>query len=131
MAHLIQNLSGKMWKHKLLVCVAAVMMILPPAVAYASTVQTYRQSSNEVGGQWHTTSPEFANRDFDRVYHASGYDWGLAYCITNESNCTQYNFGNTNPFYYMGGAGASDSSAWCYNVDDNSGVGWTCQSTYP
>jgi hypothetical protein len=127
---------GRLWsgcsvlrKHKVVTVISALMLVLPPAVAYASTVQTYKQSTNEVNGQWHTLSPVYANRDFDRVYHQSGTTWGLAMC-PNEVCDRPYTFGTANPFVDPRGS-AVDAEAWCENVNDNSGVGWTCQSTVP
>ena len=111
----------------LLVCLG--LVVLPPAIAYASVVQTYRQSVNQVGGQWHTFDPQFASRDFNRVYHQAGRTWGLTYCYSNGS-CLNYYFGTANPTVDPWG-GEFYAEAWCYNVNDGSGVNWTCQTTRP
>ncbi len=125
----IRTTGRTLKRHRLLLAVALTLIILPPAAAYASTVQTYRQSANEVGGQWHTTSPVYANRDFNRVYHKSGTQWGLAYC-DSVTGCCPYAFGTANPWVDPRGGGVYQE-AWCYNVNDNSGVNWTCQTTIP
>lgn len=111
----------------LLVCLG--LMLLPPAVAYASVVQTYRQSVNQQGGQWATFNPQFASRDFNRVYHDAGRTWGLRYCYQGGS-CLNYYYGTANPTVDPWG-GEFYAESWCYNVNDSSSVNWTCQTTRP
>lgn len=107
------------------VSVCLILVVLPPTVAYAGFVQTYRQSQNQQGGQWSTFDPEYANRSFNRVYHQAGTTWGLRAC-TYVYGCVPYDYGTTNPLTDVGG---DDLMMWCYNVNDSSGVNWTCQST--
>jgi hypothetical protein len=102
------------------------LMLLPPATAYASTIFTYAQGVGGVGGVFHTTG--FAQRDLNRVYHNEGRTWTVCYqkqdltlhgCVTNSLNPTVQ---NNNTSYDM---------SRCVNVNDNSLVTWTCQTTRP
>jgi hypothetical protein len=107
----------------LLVC--AILVLLPPAVAYAGTVFTYAQGTNGIG-QTHSTAG-YGPRDLNRVYHADGYFWEVWYCRTDGS-CFDDVVSNINPTRSVGGA--SYAKAFCHNVNDNSGVLWTCQTTH-
>lgn len=106
--------------------VCAMLILLPPAVAYASTWFTYAQGYFGAGGVFHTTG--YAPRDANRVYHAYGYYWDPYYCNTS-GTCFGDNTDYHNPTYSIGGA--SYAKSFCGNVNDNSGVQWTCQTTTP
>lgn len=108
------------------------LLALPPLTAYAySYINTYKQSQNQVGGVFGTYNggggPEYANREWNRTYHQAGYYWNLFYC--DLSTCFGGNTDANNPTYASGGA--SGSKSLCHNMDDNSGVTWTCQTTVP
>lgn len=116
---------------RLLLITCVLVAALPPAVAYASTVTTYRQSVDEPGGQWHTST--YQVRDFNRVYHQSGYTWGTSYCFSSPiSDCLTYYYSSANPTVDpYGSTSPYTAQAWCENLNDNSGVNWTCQTTTP
>lgn len=124
-------LVRRMVRRRLLVIVCVLVAALPPVVAYASVVTTYRQSVNEPGGQWHTSTYDY--RDFNRVYHQSGYTWGTSYCWYAPNNdCTYYYYSSANPTVDpYGSTSPYTAQAWCENLNDNSGVNWTCQTTHP
>lgn len=110
-----------------LICV--LLLVVPPAVANAwSYIDTYKQSVNQVGGVFGTTSPAYASRSWDRTYHQAGRYWNLFYCPTS-GGCFGGNTDANNPTYASGGAVYAKSL--CHNIDDNSGVTWTCQTTVP
>jgi hypothetical protein len=102
------------------------LALIPPGVAYASTVVTYAQGIFGVGGVYHTTG--FAARDFNRVYHANGYYWQVLYQHTDGST-SGYASGFTNPTIWPNPDGYA--KAFCANGSDDSGVTWTCQTTTP
>lgn len=115
---------GNRW----LVLLCVVFVLLPVAAAYAATQQTYATGQNGVGGVVYTTSPKYADRNYNQVWHASGYSWtvwyqdtgGSIYCnVTNNTNPTKCN--------------SFSASKWALaqNNNDNSSVTWTAQTTVP
>lgn len=109
-----------------LLCV--VLVVMPVGVAYAATQQTYATGQNGVSGVVYTTNPEYANRNYNQVWHHSGYSWtvwyedtaGYVYCnVTNTNNPTK--------------CGSFSAYKWtlAQNVNDNSGTTWTAQTTVP
>jgi len=101
--------------------------ILPAAVTSAQTSSqvTYAQGVNGVGGDWRTTG--YAPRQWNRVWRQPGPDWGLSYQYTNGQYCCFW-IDNINPT--VSHYGISYGRAWCSNLEDNTGVLWTCQTTY-
>jgi hypothetical protein len=104
--------------------VCALLVLLPPAVAYASTIFPYANGTNGIGGTFQTPGANY--RDFNRVYHQVGYFWDPYYC--NFPHCWGHNLDWHNPVYANGGGYAI---ALCYNYDDNTGTPWVCQTTKP
>jgi hypothetical protein len=113
------------WPLHLTLLACAILVLLPPAVAYAGVWFNYAQGTNGVGGTFATTG--YAPRDANRTYHAYGYYWELYYCRTDGS-CFGDNIDYFNPTWALGGA--SYAKAFCRNLNDNSGVVWTCQTTH-
>lgn len=111
----------------LLISVSLMLVAIPPTVAYAATVQTYAQGTNNVGFIGQTTSPMYADRNFNRVYHKAGTLWALRWCSVG-SGCGAWGSGTTNPLLAPGGANIREE---CQNLQDLSGVQWTCQTTKP
>jgi hypothetical protein len=104
------------------------LVALPPATAYAATQITYAQGVNGVGGVVFATNPKFANRNYNQVWHKSGKYWtvwyqdtaGKVYCsVSNSNNPTR--------------CGNASANKWslAQNLDDNSFVTWTAQTTVP
>jgi hypothetical protein len=113
------------WPLHITLLACAILVLLPPAVAYAGTWFNYAQGTNGVGGTYATTG--YAPRDADRVYHAAGFWWELWYCHT-DGTCFGDHQDYVNPAYANGGS--SYAKAFCHNLNDNSGVLWTCQTTH-
>ena len=106
---------------KLTTAICALLLLIPPTVAFASIV-TYATGNLGVGGTWRTTG--YANRTFNRVYHKDGYEWALYYC--DHTHCSSEIYGYANPT--VDGRNFSNALALCRNIADNSGVTWTCQT---
>src|SRR5215218_20818 len=101
----------------------ALLVLIPPSVAYAATWFNYAQGTNGVGGTFATTG--FAPRDGNRVWHQAGYSWWVWYQHTDNSlGCIKFNDSNPTACYNPDGYAKSK----CSNSDDNSGVTWTCQT---
>jgi hypothetical protein len=96
------------------------LALIPPAIAFAAIV-SYANGTNGVNGTFQSSGR--ANRTFNRVYHANGYEWSLYYC---NSTCSTHIYGYANPTV----DGRNWSNAWslCRNIADNSNVHWTCQT---
>jgi hypothetical protein len=104
----------------------ALMMIIPPSIAYAAAWDRYAQGINGVGGVYST--PGFAPRAGNRVWHHLGNYWWVYYQHTDNSlNCIKYE--DSNPTHCDNPDGYA--KAKCENSDDNSGVTWTCQWAEP
>jgi hypothetical protein len=117
-------------KRKLLVLSCVGLFVLPIGAAQSwSYIDTYKQNVNMVGGVFGTYNPAFRDRAFNRVYHQYGYDWYVYYCHTDGVCNIGVNYGYVNPLYANGGV--TNGKAICSNVDDNSNVTWTCQTTVP
>jgi hypothetical protein len=113
----------------LILCVialAALVGAIRPSRASAHVIITYAQGYYGAGGTFHTTG--FGPRDFNRVYHQSGTTWWLFYCQTDGS-CDNPYVGSVNPLVDNRDNGYA--AAYCSNINDNSGVQWTCQTTKP
>lgn len=121
---LVKRLSRLPRRWVLLVC--ACFVLLPPAGAYAYFVDTYWQDVNQAGGVWGTAG--YAPREWNRVWHQVGRYWNPFYCPP-ANPCFGGSTTSSNPSYASGSA--SYAAAYCQNIDDNSGVTWTCQTTVP
>lgn len=116
-------------RRKLLVLCSACLFLLPAAVSHSwSYIDTYKQNVNMAGGTWGTYSPAYRDRAFNRVYHQYGTDWQMFYARPDGSELG-HNIGYINPLYANGSA--TNAKALCHNIDDQSGVTWTCQATVP
>lgn len=117
----------------MLVLACLLLLALPPAAAHAwSYIDHYKQGTNRVGevfGTWDGgEGPAYASRSWNRTWHSQGYYWNLFYCPTS-GTCFGGNTDALNPTYASGGAVYAKSL--CHNMDDNSGVTWTCETTVP
>jgi hypothetical protein len=107
--------------------VAALVIVLAfPSAASAWSVLTFARGFNGVDGFLRTAG--FTGREFVRVYHSEGRSWAVFYEDQNGNN-----FGvavdNANPTVQTNNA--SYAMAWCQNINDNSFVEFTCQTTQP
>jgi uncharacterized protein YegJ (DUF2314 family) len=102
-----------------------VAALLAATVAFAGTQFDYSSGNGVIGAGGHSTG--FDARDYNRVYHASGYIWAIEYTDTsgniygfvqNANNPTS----NPNPIGY--------GRTWCASQNDNSNVTYTCQTTH-
>jgi len=111
---------------RLLVLACALAVLIPPVTAYAATQFTYASGAYGVGGVYHTTG--YNPRQYNQVWHKSGKSWEVWYDTGNNAYCVVYNSSNPtrcgNPISY-------DARAEAWNLDDNSGVTWTAQTTVP
>jgi len=92
----------------------------------AGTQFNYAQGFNGAGGFYSTSG--FAPRDYNQVWHASGYYWQVFYTDPG-GTLSGLERSSNNPTRWPGSI--SYGKAWCYNESDNSGVQWTCQTTTP
>lgn len=105
----------------LLGAIVAVLLVFP-AISFAAIFQ-YAQGYNGAGGSWQTQY--YGNRSFNRVYHKDGTYWRLSYC--DPGGCPTPYSGTVNPL--VDSRAWNNAKAFCYNINDNSGVLWTCQTT--
>jgi hypothetical protein len=115
----------------LFLAVCLLLIALPPAVAFAWTNFNYATGFNGASGSFAT--PGFAPREYNRVWHAQGWEWKIWYAHPNGSvNCFRDNTANptacgspSDPVH------DSYAQSFCQNWNDLSGVQWTCQTTQP
>ena|ERR1700712_4025172 len=122
------------WRRAKLVVMVAALALCSASVAYAATIFTYATGVNGttggVGGSGFYPNPGgYDFRNFNRVYHQAGTEWQLFYDASG-GPLTIYADGTTNPLS-SGGSGGSQFRPWCRNINDLSGVTWTCQTTRP
>lgn len=110
-----------------LICVF--LVVIPPGIAYAWSALIYAQGNSfQGGGIFHTQG--YAPRNYDIAWHQPGYKWVVYYEDTSGDTHPPGGFYSTdNPTRID--TNVSYDSAWCQNVNDNSGVTWTCQTTTP
>ena len=58
---------------RLVVVVAFLLIVIPPAVAYAGTQITYATGTAGVGGTFKVGN--FTGRDYNQVWHQAGKTW--------------------------------------------------------
>src|ERR671930_493008 len=105
----------------LLLVACLLLVIIPTTLAYAGTNFNYAQGYFGAGGSFGTTG--FAPRDYNRVWHAAGYEWWVFYELPNGSTaCFRDNTNNPTSCPFSN----SYAKSWCSNITDNSGVQWTC-----
>jgi hypothetical protein len=101
--------------------------IVPPTTAFAATQINYASGVNGTGGQYHTTNPDFATRNYNQVWHQAGKEWEVWYYANPNDFCVVDNTNNPtkcpNEFVTV--------EADAANITDNSGVTWTAQTTVP
>lgn len=105
-----------------------VACVFPVAAAYAATQQTYATGTGGVGGVVFTTSPQFADRQYNQVWHHAGFSWTVWYQDTSHNIFC--NVTNTNNPTRCGSA-SSNKWALAQNDNDNSSTTWTAQTTVP
>lgn len=96
------------------------------ALTFVSTALAvnYAQGSGGAGGTYST--PGFAPRSYNRVYHAAGYTWTVYYRHTDNSTAgVVTNTNNPTEWPYADGYARAN----CHNVNDTGPVQWTCQTS--
>ena len=114
-----------------LVVICLLFVVIPPTLAFAWSNFNYASGTAGLGGSFPT--PGYAPREYNRVWHAQGYEWWVWYSHPDGSvNCFRDNFNNptacgdpNNPIH------DSYAKSYCTNYGDSSGVLWTCQTTQP
>jgi hypothetical protein len=116
-------------RRSLLPFVCALFVLIPPAVAYAADVQiNYAQGVNGVGGAYHTSNPTYARRAYNQVWHQSGRTWTVWYQDTSGNPyCVVQNTSNPTKCSSL----SDNKMSAAQNINDNSGVTWTAQTTIP
>src|SRR2546429_3511220 len=100
---------------RILLLVACLLLVLiPTTLAYAGTNLNYAQGYYGAGGSFST--PGFGPRDYNRVWHQSGYEWWVYYAHTNgDVICFRDNTSNPTSCPYSN----SYAKSWCSNITDN------------
>ena len=111
-----------------LLAAVVLTMVGSASIAYAATIFTYATGANGAGG-FYFNPGGWDFRNFNRVYHKAGTHWQLFY-DTPGGPLVVYADGTTNPLSSAGSGGVQMRPV-CRNIDDSSGVVWTCQSTRP
>jgi hypothetical protein len=126
-----RSMPSKRRRWRLFLVTLALFVALPPAAAYAYVQINY---GSGVGGPGVVVStgnpvpPEFANRQYNRVWHLAGKTWTVWYQDTSHQifcNRTNSNNPTSCPNF------SSNKKALAQNVNDNSTVTWTAQTTKP
>jgi hypothetical protein len=111
--------------------VAAVVLLMPIAISWASTVVSYTAIAQTMAINQSASNPTTASRDWNRVYRPTGNFFDLAYLNANGSfqSVVHSNAGN-NPFVDPTGT-AFLARAWCKNTSGGAVATVTCQTTTP
>lgn len=115
----------KRTKILLLLGLAAVAIAIPATAFAWSSVVTYAHDRGYAGFIFSTAG--YGPRAWNRVYHDQGTLWDLNYCPTSGSCTTWYVGQGENPTVDPRDYGYGQAE--CYNLNDVSGVYWTCQTT--
>lgn len=116
-----------MKRTKILLALGAILVAVAiPATALAwSSVVTYASDKGYAGFEFGTSG--YGPRAWNRVYHQQGALWDLTYCPVSGSCSAWYVGHGENPTVDPRNNGYAQ--AWCYNINDDTGVTWTCQTT--
>jgi hypothetical protein len=115
----LQRLIARM-PGRLLALVCLALALIPPSVAYAASI-TYAQSTNGSGGYWHSGYNSYL---YNQVWHSGNAAWEVYYAQSNGSVVGDVaNYNNPTQWPYS----ISYADSWCHNINDNTGVVWTCQ----
>jgi hypothetical protein len=111
-------------RNRLVLVGALVFVVLPPAIALAGTQFNYAQGRNGAGGIFGTAG--YGPRDYNQVWHQAGRTWEVYY-VQPSGFVYGYRRDTENPTKQH--ASNSYARSVCANVNDNSYVLWTCQTT--
>lgn len=99
-----------------------------PSVAVAGTQVTYLIGAGGIGGVVYSREPQYANRDFNQVWHEANFRWTVWYQDTSSNvSCSVSNTNNPTRC----GSFSSNKWALAQNVTDESWTFWTAQTTEP
>jgi hypothetical protein len=103
------------------------IFVVPLPASSAVAGQDFQYATGVLGvGAYYWTSG-FDNRSYNRAWHQPGYTWSVWYADTNGfTSCSVQS--NTNPTRCE--TNGSYKQSWCHNVNDNSDVTWSCNSTH-
>lgn len=105
----------------LLATVCVFLTLAPPSVALAASY-TYASGINGQGGTYRYYY--WNSYLYNQVWHAQYYHWYVAYVLSDGSKAGEVsNWNNPTKWPYSIGYAQPE----CTNLDDYSGVRWTCQ----
>ena len=99
--------------------------VVTAPVVVAATDITFVRGRGGLTGNWQTTG--FAGREYSKVYHSEGVNWGACYINTNEQifGCVH---SSNNPTVQPNNAYARGH---CMFGEDNLTTIWNCHTTQP
>lgn len=103
------------------VCIA--MAFIPPLVAYAGSTD---YAVGTFGCCGYFPGPGFnTNYIYNQVWHSTNATWEVYYETTTPPYVAGDVQNNSNPTKWPNAIGYG--KPWCHNVNDNTGVAWSCQ----
>jgi uncharacterized membrane protein len=109
---------------------ALAALLLPGAIAWASTVVSYTAVGQTMVNGQSASNPSAASRDWSRVYRPVGNFFDIAYLNSGGSfQGPIHSNAGSNPF--VDGTSAFFARAWCRNSAGVTVASVTCQTTTP
>jgi hypothetical protein len=105
--------------------IALIIVALPSAAAGHLSQYTYASGSSQPYSVF-PGSEAWNHRDYNQVWHQAGNTWGVFY-VTTDRIIHAWVRDTSNPTRWGGEIGYATPK--CENVNDTSGVTFTCQST--
>lgn len=119
MTSFAQRLNRLTRRSFVLLCIVVAFAI--PAAAFAGS-NTYASGTNGIGGNY--AGPGLTSMLYNQVWHQSGWTWEVYYDYSGQARGdVEDNMNPTKWPYSISGY----SEAHCHNINDTSGVTWTCQ----
>jgi hypothetical protein len=93
--------------------------------APSDPVVHYSQGQNGPNGtDW---SQFYGNRTYNRVWHQASTEFGLYYCLDMDGCTSVLYAAGANPI--VDTRNSNPAQSYCINVNDTSGVVWTCETS--
>lgn len=107
---------------RLLALACVLMALIPPLVAYASST-TYATGTFGCCGYWDAGYNSIYK--FNQVWHSTLGTWEVYYQTTTPPYTEGDLENNSNPTKWP--YSIAYGNPWCHDINDNTGVVWTCQ----